>query len=108
MCNKSVQCVADLFNGSKYLPGMMQTPEHPLKKRPLSSLARYGENPHQKAAFYKDQSLREAKAGGVATSVVHWGKEMSYNNYLDADAAYQVVWMLVGCQLDVGWVSVDG
>lgn len=43
---------------------------------------RYGENPHQKAAFYKDQSLREASAGGVATSIVHWGKEMSYNNYL--------------------------
>lgn len=36
----------------------------------------------QAAAFYTDQSLREAGAGGVATSVVHWGKEMSYNNYL--------------------------
>ncbi len=43
---------------------------------------RYGENPHQPAAFYQDASLREFGAGGVATSVVHWGKEMSYNNYL--------------------------
>lgn len=55
----------------------------------LAQTLRYGENPHQAAAFYTDQSLREAGAGGVATSVVHWGKEMSYNNYLDADAAYQ-------------------
>ncbi len=50
---------------------------------------RYGENPHQAAAFYVDQSLGEAGKGGVATSVQHNGKEMSYNNYLDADAAYQ-------------------
>ncbi|PNW75704.1 hypothetical protein CHLRE_12g537581v5 [Chlamydomonas reinhardtii] len=55
----------------------------------LEATLRYGENPHQAAAFYTDSSLREAGAGGVATSVVHWGKEMSYNNYLDADAAYQ-------------------
>lgn len=55
----------------------------------LSSALRYGENPHQPAAFYTDDSLREAGAGGVATSIVHHGKEMSYNNYLDADAAYQ-------------------
>jgi AICAR transformylase/IMP cyclohydrolase PurH len=41
-----------------------------------------GENPHQAAAFYTDDSLREFNAGGVATSQVHWGKEMSYNNYL--------------------------
>ncbi|PNG99564.1 Bifunctional purine biosynthesis protein PurH, partial [Tetrabaena socialis] len=58
----------------------------PLK---LEQTLRYGENPHQAAAFYTDSSLREATAGGVATSIVHWGKEMSYNNYLDADAAYQ-------------------
>ncbi|GFR42966.1 hypothetical protein Agub_g3964 [Astrephomene gubernaculifera] len=55
----------------------------------LAHTLRYGENPHQSAAFYTDASLREFQAGGVATSVVHWGKEMSYNNYLDADAAYQ-------------------
>jgi hypothetical protein len=46
-------------------------------------------NPPQKAAaFYVDDSLAEFDAGGVATSVQHNGKEMSYNNYLDADAAY--------------------
>lgn len=54
----------------------------------LAQGLRYGENPHQSAAFYVDGSLAEAGAGGVATSVQHNGKEMSYNNYLDADAAY--------------------
>lgn len=54
----------------------------------LSQGLRYGENPHQSAAFYVDASLAEHGAGGVATAVQHNGKEMSYNNYLDADAAY--------------------
>ncbi|GAB4817630.1 hypothetical protein N2152v2_004676 [Parachlorella kessleri] len=54
----------------------------------LSQGLRYGENPHQSAAFYTDASLAEHDLGGVATSVQHHGKEMSYNNYLDADAAY--------------------
>lgn len=48
----------------------------------LQQPLRYGENPHQNAAFYTDSSLREAGAGGVAQSTVHWGKEMSYNNFL--------------------------
>ena len=49
---------------------------------------RYGENPHQKAAFYVDRSLAESSLGGIATAKQHHGKEMSYNNYLDADAAW--------------------
>ena len=60
----------------------------------LASTLRYGENPHQSAAFYEDLSLAEAfplGGGGVARSVQRHGKEMSYNNYLDADAAYQCV-----------------
>ncbi|CAA0839647.1 AICARFT/IMPCHase bienzyme family protein [Striga hermonthica] len=52
---------------------------------------RYGENPHQKAAFYVDKSLAEFNAGGIATAIQHHGKEMSYNNYLDADAAWNCV-----------------
>ncbi|GMI73331.1 hypothetical protein like AT2G35040 [Hibiscus trionum] len=57
----------------------------------LKSSLRYGENPHQKAAFYADKSLSEVNAGGIATAVQHHGKEMSYNNYLDADAAWNCV-----------------
>ncbi|GLT98848.1 hypothetical protein SLE2022_163250 [Rubroshorea leprosula] len=57
----------------------------------LKSLLRYGENPHQKAAFFIDKSLSEVNAGGIATAIQHHGKEMSYNNYLDADAAWNCV-----------------
>eukprot|EP00897_Mesotaenium_endlicherianum_P010343 jgi/Mesen1/9337/ME000061S08783 len=57
----------------------------------LHSSLRYGENPHQKAAFYVDNSLSENGTGGIATSVQHHGKEMSYNNYLDSDAAWNCV-----------------
>ncbi|CAN6577331.1 unnamed protein product [Malus baccata var. baccata] len=57
----------------------------------LKSPLRYGENPHQKAAFYVDKSLSEVNAGGIATAIQHHGKEMSYNNYLDADAAWNCV-----------------
>ncbi|XP_058721579.1 uncharacterized protein LOC131593251 [Vicia villosa] len=57
----------------------------------LKSSLRYGENPHQKAAFYVDERLAEVNAGGIATAIQHHGKEMSYNNYLDADAAWNCV-----------------
>eukprot|EP00898_Chlorokybus_atmophyticus_P001920 jgi/Chlat1/2729/Chrsp182S02889 len=57
----------------------------------LQSTLRYGENPHQSAAFYTDGSLSEFGRGGVATAVQHHGKEMSYNNYLDTDAAWNAV-----------------
>lgn len=49
---------------------------------------RYGENPHQKAAFYKETF---APAGCIATAEQVWGKELSYNNLLDADAALELV-----------------
>lgn len=57
----------------------------------LKSSLRYGENPHQKAAFYVDKSISEVNTGGIATAIQHHGKEMSYNNYLDADAAWNCV-----------------
>lgn len=40
----------------------------------LASSLRYGENPHQSAAFYTDRSLQEHEAGGIATAVQHHGK----------------------------------
>jgi phosphoribosylaminoimidazolecarboxamide formyltransferase/IMP cyclohydrolase len=46
---------------------------------------RYGENPHQAAALYTD----EASEGGIANSEQLHGKEMSYNNYVDVDAAWR-------------------
>jgi len=48
---------------------------------------RYGENPHQNAAFYHDGSGR----AGVATAHQVQGKELSYNNINDTDAAVELV-----------------
>jgi phosphoribosylaminoimidazolecarboxamide formyltransferase/IMP cyclohydrolase len=49
---------------------------------------RYGENPHQQAAFYRDPSVTEAS---LAHARQLHGKEMSYNNFLDAHAALELV-----------------
>ena len=48
---------------------------------------RYGENPHQAAALYQD-----GPGGGLAGAVQLHGKEMSYNNYVDADAALRAAY----------------
>ena len=48
---------------------------------------RYGENPHQSAAFYKTNEARP----GVATAKQMQGKELSYNNVADTDAAIELV-----------------
>lgn len=40
----------------------------------LKSSLRYGENPHQKAAFYVDKRLSEVNGGGIATAIQHHGK----------------------------------
>jgi phosphoribosylaminoimidazolecarboxamide formyltransferase/IMP cyclohydrolase len=53
----------------------------------LAQELRYGENPHQAAAFYRSSERRP----GVATAVQHQGKELSYNNLNDTDAAFEVV-----------------
>ncbi|THD83650.1 bifunctional phosphoribosylaminoimidazolecarboxamide formyltransferase/IMP cyclohydrolase [Aliigemmobacter aestuarii] len=53
----------------------------------LAQSLRYGENPHQGAAFYTDGSRRP----GVATAEQHQGKELSYNNINDTDAAFELV-----------------
>jgi len=49
---------------------------------------RYGENPHQEAAFYRDASV---PAGALASFTQLQGKELSYNNIGDADAAWECV-----------------
>jgi phosphoribosylaminoimidazolecarboxamide formyltransferase/IMP cyclohydrolase len=57
----------------------------------LAQSLRYGENPHQSAAFYVDGSDRP----GVATAIQHQGKELSYNNINDTDAAFELA-----CEFD--------
>ena len=57
----------------------------------LSEVMRYGENPHQWAAFYKTGDARP----GVATATQVQGKTLSYNNINDTDAAFELV-----CEFD--------
>jgi phosphoribosylaminoimidazolecarboxamide formyltransferase/IMP cyclohydrolase len=54
------------------------------------ALLRYGENPHQAAGLYQSTGT----AGGWATARLIQGKEMSFNNYLDAEAAWRLVSVL--------------
>lgn len=62
-------------------------PRHRSFAGTLAQTLRYGENPHQAAAFYRDGSNRP----GVATATQHQGKELSYNNINDTDAAFELV-----------------
>lgn len=49
---------------------------------------RYGENPHQAAAFYAEQRVGAGQHTGITWAEQLWGKELSFNNILDADAAW--------------------
>lgn len=49
---------------------------------------RYGENPHQRAAFYKEPFVKETN---IADAEILQGKQLSYNNIMDADAALRMV-----------------
>src|SRR6476620_10543057 len=53
----------------------------------LAQELRYGENPHQQAAFHASGERRP----GVSTTVQHQGKELAYNNRNDTDAAFELV-----------------
>lgn len=64
-----------------------ETPRRRAFAGTLAQTLRYGENPHQKAAFYLDGTNRP----GVATAQQLQGKELSYNNINDTDAAFELV-----------------
>lgn len=77
----------------RYLAGEEPFPPHLFFHFTRQQALRYGENPHQRAAFYRD----DRPAG---RSLVHaeqlWGKELSYNNLNDADAALAAVTEFTG------------
>lgn len=83
------RAIADYF--AKIAPSVCTDPDFPprlsltLERR---SELRYGENPHQRAAFYVEPGYDPATL--AAAEVLH-GKELSYNNLLDLDAAMQIV-----------------
>jgi len=57
-----------------------------------ADILRYGENPHQRAALYVEPDARP----GIAQAEQLHGKEMSYNNYVDADAAHRAAYDFAG------------
>ena len=61
-------------------------PEKLLISGGMKNNLRYGENPHQPAAFYPSNAVGES-SNGLASAKQHGGKELSFNNYLDLDAA---------------------
>jgi phosphoribosylaminoimidazolecarboxamide formyltransferase/IMP cyclohydrolase len=78
---------------AEYLAGFVSEPSAELPEKLNLNLGkrqslRYGENPHQKAGLYVDRQPGEAS---VAFAKRHHGKELSYINLLDADAAMAVV-----------------
>ncbi len=73
---------------SQWMTGALdETPRRRSVTGTLAQTLRYGENSHQSAAFYVDGSDRP----GVATATQHQGKELSYNNINDTDAAFELV-----------------
>ena len=56
----------------------------------LLQVLRYGENAHQSAALYRNSA--PLAVAGIAQAKLHAGKEMSYNNYVDADAAVRTAY----------------
>lgn len=80
---------------SGWMAGQLgQVPRHRALAGRLAQTLRYGENPHQAAAFYADGTGRP----GVATARQWQGKELSYNNLNDTDAAFELVAELGGDQ----------
>ncbi|GLW05503.1 bifunctional purine biosynthesis protein PurH [Microtetraspora sp. NBRC 13810] len=77
--------VASWFS-SVYAPQDGPWPEFMGATWEREAVLRYGENPHQEAALYS------AGTGGLAGAEQLHGKEMSYNNYVDADAAWRAAW----------------
>ncbi len=80
-------CVSDYLQRAQQLP-IERFPESlPLIFDKVQEL-RYGENPHQRAAFYRVSGARGASVG---TARMLQGKELSFNNIADADAAIECV-----------------
>jgi phosphoribosylaminoimidazolecarboxamide formyltransferase/IMP cyclohydrolase len=77
------RAIANKLAGLGEEPGAM--PRTLDVRLPRSLGLRYGENPHQRAALYS------AGTQGIAAAKQHQGKELSYNNLVDLDAAWQLI-----------------
>ena len=79
--------MSNWFAGELAKDGDKEPPRRRAFAGTLRQSLRYGENPHQEAAFY----VTGEKRFGVATAEQLQGKELSYNNINDTDAAYELV-----------------
>jgi len=83
---------------SRYLSNHLEDQENfaPMFQLPFEKIQvlRYGENPHQAAAFYRDP---DARPGDVVSAQQIQGKELSFNNIIDLEAAWQLVSDLEQC-----------
>ena len=79
--------VASYLQGRNPAPGSTFPQSLPLVYEKVQDL-RYGENPHQQAAFYRDVAPR---GPSVSTAQLLQGKELSFNNIADADTAIECV-----------------
>jgi phosphoribosylaminoimidazolecarboxamide formyltransferase/IMP cyclohydrolase len=75
----------DAFEDVEAAAGVVLSPEIEIQLAKITDL-RYGENPHQHAALYSN-----GESGGIANAEQLHGKEMSFNNYVDAEAAWNLV-----------------
>ena len=75
---------------SGYLSSLYEQdfPDRIFAKFKKREVMRYGENPHQKAAFYIDDTM---PGNGVGNAIQLQGKKLSYNNIVDTDAAFECV-----------------
>ena len=76
------------YLGARTGEGMADFPRTINLQYQQTQIMRYGENPHQKAAFYVEREIEEAS---IATAQQLQGKELSYNNIADTDAALECV-----------------
>ncbi len=63
-------------------------PQHLHLRFSRREVLRYGENSHQRAALYRSE---QRATGSIVDAIQHHGKQLSYNNILDLDAAWQLV-----------------
>ena len=103
------QTIADYMASTAQKMGHCDSVEHSVKSLPAELLIdnhklqdlRYGENPHQKAGLFQLATNTKieglTKQAGIATADVLQGKELSYNNLVDADAALRTVSALETC-----------
>ena len=73
--------ISNYFNGDQFEENLLLSYEK-------TENLRYGENPHQTASFFKHKF---SKPFGISSSILHQGKEMSYNNIADTDTAIDCV-----------------